>query len=820
MPAACPSTEHLATVLRERQPSAVEAELAAHLGECPACQERLQTLAGEAPWLEACARRPGAAANPPSPSLQNAMRTLASRGELGDAELAAPPRLDFLQPSGQPGALGRFGPYEVLAVVAVGGMGIVLKAHDPGLDRIVALKLLPPALAASPLPRARFIREARAAAAVAHEHVVPIYAVDACAGLPYLVMQFVDGPTLAERMKAAGPLPLEDILRIGAQTAAGLAAAHAQGLIHRDVKPGNILLENAVERVKITDFGLARAMGDSSLTHAGHLAGTPEYMSPEQANDGIVDARSDLFGLGCVLYQMATGVSPFRAAKPLAALRRVCEEEPPPAHTVNPRIPEWLARIIQRLMAKEAARRPPSAAEVAAELAQGLAQTQQGPVTGWPMPDPRVAPPEPPKPRPWTRLAGLLALALTITLLAVLIPRHPSSAEPLKPESPAISPNALFVVPAFGDGPARGFATLAAALAAATNPAVVECRFNGVHAVETVFDIRQPLILRAAPGFEPVLTPADRNAALLIARAPLVLEGLTVVTHPRPPDSDGGGPGSLSAGIVVEGAPFLAAHCRFEIDSPASFPRRRPKNLHLLDVPDVRLRHCEFAGPSGLAIEWTAGQPLAPGQTVRLEVESCRAHGSFLSLGGQRLVPAQLALHRSTFQGKRFLTLIGERPDNPILVTASQNLFAVDELLWAYRAQEAPLERLLRWQGGSNVYDVKSYAAINPPITRPEDWQAGAAIAEVDSAAAALGLTARIDRLADRSRTAEASALSLMPDERDRLAALGGAALAQVGADPARTGPGQPYHQWRASPGYQEWLTHVRQRLSETPAGR
>ena len=162
-------------------------------------------------------------------------------------------------------------------------MGIVLRAHDPALDRQVAIKVLAPGLHAGVHARRRFAREARAAAAVVHEHVVAIHAVDEWEGLPYLVMQYVAGRSLQERIDRGGPLRTEEILRIGMQAASGLAAAHAQGLVHRDVKPANILLENGVERVKLTDFGLARAVDDSSLTHSGVVAGTPQYMAPEQA---------------------------------------------------------------------------------------------------------------------------------------------------------------------------------------------------------------------------------------------------------------------------------------------------------------------------------------------------------------------------------------------------------------------------------------------------------------------------------------------------------------------------------------------------------
>src|SRR6185503_3713020 len=207
---------------------------------------------------------------------------------------------------------------------------------------IVALKLLAPALATNSLARARFVREARAAAGVIHDNVVPIHAVDECAGLPYLAMQFVPGRTLADRIRATGPLRLEEILRIGAQTAAGLAAAHAQGLTHRDVKPGNILLENSVERVKLTDFGLARAVDDAGLTRTGELAGTPEFMSPEQASSEPVDHRADLFSFGSVLYAMCTGISPFQATSVIAVIRKLCDRQARPVHEVTPSIPRWL----------------------------------------------------------------------------------------------------------------------------------------------------------------------------------------------------------------------------------------------------------------------------------------------------------------------------------------------------------------------------------------------------------------------------------------------------------------------------------------------
>jgi serine/threonine-protein kinase len=152
--------------------------------------------------------------------------------------------------------------------------------------------------------------------------------------------------SLQERLDKSGPLQLHEILRIGMQTASGLAAAHAQGLVHRDIKPANILLENGIERVKITDFGLARAATEASLTQSGVVAGTPQFMSPEQAEGSAIDQRTDLFSLGSVLYAMCTGRAPFRASGTMAVLKRVCEETPTPIRKTNPDIPDWLEPVI------------------------------------------------------------------------------------------------------------------------------------------------------------------------------------------------------------------------------------------------------------------------------------------------------------------------------------------------------------------------------------------------------------------------------------------------------------------------------------------
>jgi len=286
--------------------------------------------------------------------------------------------LGFLQTPTRPDSLGRMDHYEVLEILGRGGFGTVLRAFDDRLHRMVAIKVLAPQLATSGTARSRFRREAKSGAAVRDEHVVHIYAVsDEDEPIPYLVMEYIAGQTLQQKLDRTGPLPVQEILRIGSQVARGLPAAHAPGHIHRDVKPSNVLLENGVERVKLTDFGLARASDDASISQSGVVAGTPMYMSPEQAQGGHIDHRSDLFSLGSVLYAMCTGRPPFRASTTMAVLKRVCEEDPRAVREVNPEVPEWLGDVIAKLNAKRPDDRFQSAKEVAELLQQHLAHLRE-----------------------------------------------------------------------------------------------------------------------------------------------------------------------------------------------------------------------------------------------------------------------------------------------------------------------------------------------------------------------------------------------------------------------------------------------------------
>ncbi len=377
-PHACDSYR-LRLSLEDRLSDAEQAALAAHLETCAACGQELERLAAASQlWGDARLLR-GEAEPGAGPTIGLAPGTLEREEDQTDSDADRRAWIEFLDPPDpdQAGTLGQLGPYQVLEVLGQGGMGVVLKALDPALDRTVAIKVLTPNLAHGATARRRFAREARAAAAVGHEHIVAIHAVDEFRGLPYLVMQYIPGRSLQERLDASGPLTVKEILRIGTQAARALAAAHAQGVVHRDIKPANILLENCIERVKLTDFGLARAIDDASLTQSGVIAGTPQYMAPEQARGEPVDARSDLFSLGAVLYAMAGGRPPFRADSAMAVLKRVCDDRQRSIRELNSDIPDWLEAVIDRLLAKDPADRFQTAAEVADLLERGLAHVQQ-----------------------------------------------------------------------------------------------------------------------------------------------------------------------------------------------------------------------------------------------------------------------------------------------------------------------------------------------------------------------------------------------------------------------------------------------------------
>ncbi|GAB5403011.1 MAG: serine/threonine-protein kinase [Aureliella sp.] len=399
------------------------AELVDHLDSCTFCQSQLDTDFA-------------------SNNTAELIHQIQQSGVVGDEDFeseyatATPQHPEsatrFLEPPSHPELLGRLGRYDIERVVGQGGMGVVFKAMDTELHRIVAVKALAEHLATSAPARLRFAREAQAAAAVLHPNVIPIYNVEPNADSPYLVMQYVEGESLQRRVDRTGPLGIVDALRIAKQTSEALAAAHDQGLVHRDVKPSNILLEEQTDRAVLSDFGLARSADDASLTQTGIVAGTPHYMSPEQAKGHEITYASDIFALGSVLYFVLSGRPPFRAESAMGVLNCICTEPHRSIGQINSDVPLELKRLVDRCLAKKPSKRPASAKQVAAELEDILSRIQQGKI--------RLD-----QPSQFSRLFIPVALVAAICLalgLSLFYPRGSIEGENASPESTpaALSP--------------------------------------------------------------------------------------------------------------------------------------------------------------------------------------------------------------------------------------------------------------------------------------------------------------------------------------------------------------------------------------------
>jgi predicted Ser/Thr protein kinase len=269
--------------------------------------------------------------------------------------------------------------YRLEEEIGRGGMGVVYRATDTKLERPVAIKILPDQLTDEGDERRRFVREARAASSLNHPHIVTIHEIGEDAGTTFIAMELVDGEPL-DRVIAQGPLPLPIALEYATQVASALAAAHERGLVHRDIKPANIAITSD-RRAKVLDFGLAkvvqRAASDATVSFAtmpGTLIGTLAYMSPEQAEGKPVDARSDVFSLGAVIYEMLTGRRPFVHASDLGLVAAILRDDPPAVRTLNSNVPADVERIVQRALAKDPASRYPDAGELRADLAAALAR--------------------------------------------------------------------------------------------------------------------------------------------------------------------------------------------------------------------------------------------------------------------------------------------------------------------------------------------------------------------------------------------------------------------------------------------------------------
>jgi Protein kinase domain/Putative zinc-finger len=683
----CPADARLRRLLADALSANEVREIEQHLDECPDCRRRLDGMAGVTAVgyaLDEARERTRTA----SPDLDQAIKRLqfelTAREVDGHGDL--PAGTPALPPSTRPEFIGRLGGIEIRRVIGRGGMGVVYEGLDPALDRTVAVKVLSPHLVGDSPAKERFLREARAAAALADDHVVTIHAIDQVDGLPFLVLQYVAGESLADRLTREGRLPVEAVARIGAQVARGLAAAHASGLVHRDVKPANILIEQGTGIVRLTDFGLAKLIGQGSVTAVGTVPGTPGYMSPEQAAGHDLDERSDLFSLGVVLYAAAVGRPPFSGDSPFVVLDQIRTRSPVPLAEVDPSLPDWFCSVVDGLLAKEPGQRIQTAAETADLLERRVAAR------------PAV------RRRTWVYraigAAGVVAAAVGLGLYLAR-PHGPVPDVPVG-LAPAVVIPPGFVIVSRPDH----FKTLGEAVRAAADGDLIEVRGDGPH-LETRVEIRgKRLTLRAAPGYRPRIQPAApgrlAEAQWLNSDSDLTVEGLDilwpVIGAKSPLD-----PTNMPATIGVLRGRLTVRGCRIVCGRQAA--------CILTAVPELTIADSHLVSDGGVAVVWRS----APGGVLRVTGSQLESESgvvvSFLAADGGPTDPAVIEWTSNTLVVKGACAFIYPGPARyKVQMQARRNLisatygFGVLTRPKVAADTTAILRQVLVWTERDNVY--------------------------------------------------------------------------------------------------------------------
>ncbi len=632
---ACPDRTAWKALLRGQISPDEERRLQQHLDRCPLCQKALEMSAGSTTFLVDLAAKLQRTHSELSPELANLLDTAngdeAEATQNDDRQPFVVDPTTLLTASERPDVLGLIDSFEVSEVLGQGGMGVVFKARDPTLRRLTAIKVLSPYLLADQTSRQRFLREARAAAAVNHPNAVTIYSVHDPADdsqnpthmrCPYLVMEFVDGPSLHRRIARNNPMSVEDVLRVASHVVSALAAFHSRGLVHRDVKPANILLDAKTGRAKLTDFGLTRGPDDVSLTKTGIVVGTPAFMSPEQAFGKAIDHRSDLFSLGSVMFAMLAGRAPFRDQDTVQTLLRLRSGPPPSIATIRDDLPPALVRLIDRLHAVEPQSRPQTATEVLAELRRLRGLTaDSAPMPSLKMPIlPKSDEPKPPDEsngkaelhrltrRQKTAVLLLAAIGLSLIVWVVGAVKQNSMrgsgandfSVPTSPSTAVASQPLPFVLLHEDGSSGESAASLPAAikLATASKRTHIRIRGDGPFLVEPITLRGRRLWIEAADRVRPVLifnSSLDSEAAMIDTDESLTLTGI-----------------ELQAGDLAkptENAPPLLRADGPELDLAFCCVRGTSTTATLVrsTSPRVSIRHSAMFSGSTSALSWTAG---------------------------------------------------------------------------------------------------------------------------------------------------------------------------------------------------------------------
>ena len=692
-PTGCPAVEALAGLITGGLDPRRERELTGHLDLCDRCRARLDAVAAGgdlANGFRQAAQQPVARSQP----LDTAIDLLKATPPAG---LAAAPGdgqpyaelLPWLEPS--PRGIGRVGDYQLTRFLGRGGMGLVFAGRDETLDRPVAVKFLSPALAAEATCRERFTREARATAAVNHPNVVTILAIAETQGLPYIVMERVDGGSLdrhpaRDTSRGDPPLSCDRVAMIGHQVAAGLQAAHTAGLLHRDVKPGNILVSADGKTVKLTDFGLARPLAEVT---EDTVAGTPGYVSPELLTGEKPSPASDLFGLGCVLFELIAGHPPLGSGgrgRPDAVAAA-------PLRDVAPATLPWLAAIVDRLLATDPAIRFQSAADVAAALADGTKTAAGGlPVANRPADTVRL--------NPISRQRRTLAAAIV-----------------------AVTAAASLIVFSLLSGPAGlDAAGLAAALDTAASGEQIVITGGGRFDLPGLNLGDRNLAVRGEdprPVLRLVTSSDDPEQSLFRTNGDLVLTGLALELVVGPD-----APANVARSLIeIDGGSLRLEDCTLVVVGEGDCVIAR-------DAAELEVIDSSLHAPQGTVIDWT---PAAGGEaTAERTIVSGRTGWAVADP-----VDALLQFDRVTGVVDRLVSLRWEDLESPadghLTIAMTATAVAAEEallLLHTESISRPEFEAAVSFRGWRNLIEGSPVLLDRETGLRPLDWLAEDAAAE------------------------------------------------------------------------------------------
>ncbi len=804
----CPSLDDFSRLLANPREETAWGKLERHLASCADCRHRLDTLTGAESILTGGASKWRAQASTSIP-LRKVVQQLQDSSAGSGAKTTSPgntvPNLAFLHATEVPGFIGQLGDYPVRRVIGQGGMGIVLEALDPVLKRTVAIKMLSPWKVLDDETKGRFLREAQSAAALTHENLVAIHAVDEAQGMPFLVLEYISGESLQERLQRQGKLSLGEVVRLGIEVARGLTAAHAKGLVHRDIKPANILLVEGTSRAKIADFGLAKTTSQDAITIEGTLLGTPEFMSPEQAAGMEAGSASDLFSLGAVLYVAATGVSPFRHESLLGTLEKVRLCQPRPLQEIDASLPDWFRDLIQRLLAKEPPQRLASAGEIAELLELYASNTSSaGPIVV-------AASPGGHKRRltwHWWLIApavlGVIALA---AIGSTWFPRDMTKAPPPAMQPEELKPQSGFTIV----GRQGSFANLASALEAAREDDVLEIHGNGPFLTPPLKTEGKRLTIRAAADAHPVLIMENPGTSqpILQTDSDLRLEGLeirwTIVVPPGRSEEE-----ILARCIIVTThGRLLMSHCRIVSD--------RFNGCVGGSCREMILQRCHFVAKDGIGVFW------GPEPGGRLDIEGCvfenrMGVSTLVTQGAVASTPPKVRLTRCTLSADRGLQLhLDGAPKRPLLFAAEESILDSEHLFLlfpqrpqrptklTYKLDDLPgvLRTSIVWSEKGNLHR-RGMNYIGRPATRVGS--------HVSSDIQSIERWLEMWKLPPDASSAGEIRFQSRPASAPRgplvLDTAGGTTKStplDIGAARDKLGPGPAYRAWRSSAEYSAW---------------